>query len=207
MTSDPQQSEGGSPPTVSRPPDDEISLWEVLAVLVRRRRLIVSTTVLAVGAALAVAFLVADRYTTQASFRPQGSEASASQLMALAGQFGINVPGGGEEASPAFYAELLTSREILRRAADREYAIEGLGMVHLVDLLEIEEDTEALAVEEAIEELRDHHVRIELGRESGMGVIVFSVRFSVFSCSIATINKCQMEGCHWSACPPVRTGC
>lgn len=168
MTSDPQQSEGGSPPTVSRPPDDEISLWEVLAVLVRRRRLIVSTTVLAVGAALAVAFLVADRYTTQASFRPQGSEASASQLMALAGQFGINVPGGGEEASPAFYAELLTSREILRRAADREYAIEGLGMVHLVDLLEIEEDTEALAVEEAIEELRDHHVRIELGRESGI---------------------------------------
>jgi uncharacterized protein involved in exopolysaccharide biosynthesis len=169
MTSDSQQIGGGSPSGVGRPPDDEISLWEVLAVLLRRRGTIVLTAVVCVGLALVYTFIRPDEFTTQASFRPQGSEASASELLALAGQFGINVPGmGGEELSPAFYQELLTSREILQRVADRTYSVEGEGTVALVDLLEIEEDTEPLRVEEAIEQLRDDLISISVGRETGI---------------------------------------
>jgi uncharacterized protein involved in exopolysaccharide biosynthesis len=53
-------------------PDDEISLWLVLAVLLRRRRVIV-LSILAVGALAVVFALVrAPSYTTAASFRPQG---------------------------------------------------------------------------------------------------------------------------------------
>jgi len=167
MTSDPQQMGGAS--TVSRLPDDEISLWEVLAVLLRRRGTIVLATVLCIGLAVAYTLLRSDEFTTQASFRPQGSEASASQLLALAGQFGVNVPGmGGEELSPAFYAELLVSREILHRVASESFAVEGIGTQPLVDLLEIEEDTEALRVEEAIEQLRENLVSIGTGRETGI---------------------------------------
>ena len=134
-----------------RPVDDEISLWEVLAVLLRRRGTIVLTTILVSALAIAVTLIGAETFTTSASFRPQGSEASSSQLMALASQFGVNVPGGGEEASPALYAELLASREILSRVGRRSYLVAGVGDVMLKDLLEIEEDTEPLRDEETIE--------------------------------------------------------
>lgn len=170
MTSDPQQIGGGSTATASRLPDDEISLWEVLAVLLRRRGTIVAATLLCAAAAVAFTLMRADEFTTQASFRPQGSEASSSQLLALAGQFGVNVPGmmGSEELSPAFYSDLLLSREILHRVASRSYQVEGLGTMSLTDLLEIEEDTEELRVEEAIEQVRDNLVAIQTGRESGI---------------------------------------
>ena len=73
-----------------RPVDDEISLWEVLAVLLRRRGTIVLTTILVSALAVAVTLSRAETFTTSASFRPQGSEASGGQLMALASQFGVN---------------------------------------------------------------------------------------------------------------------
>jgi uncharacterized protein involved in exopolysaccharide biosynthesis len=186
MTSDPQQTQAGSPPRVSRLPDDEISLWEVLAVLLRRRGTIVLTTVLVVALAVAYTLLWPDDFTTQASFRPQGSEASASQLLALAGQFGVNVPGmAGEELSPAFYQELLTSREILHRVADERYTVEGQGAVPLVDLLEIDEDTEALRVEKAIEELRESLVAVRTGLETGIVTIEVTTDWPGLSKSIA----------------------
>jgi len=185
MTSDSHQI-GGAPAAASgRPADDEISLWEVLAVLLRRRGTIVLTTVLCVALALAYTFLRADEFTTQASFRPQGSEASASELLALAGQFGINVPGaGGEELSPAFYQELLTSHEILQRVADRSYAVEG-GTASLVDLLEIEEDTGPLRVEEAIKQLRDDLISIQVGRETGIVTLEVTTEWPDLSQEIA----------------------
>jgi len=185
MTSDSQQT-GGSSAVINRPPDDEISLWEVLAVLLRRRGTIALSAVVCVGLALAYTFLRADDFTTQASFRPQGSEASASELLALAGQFGINIPGmGGEELSPAFYQELLTSREILQRVADRSYQVEGEGTVALVDLLEIEEDTEGLRVEEAIEQLQEDLISISVGRETGIVTLSVTTEWPDLSQEIA----------------------
>jgi uncharacterized protein involved in exopolysaccharide biosynthesis len=186
MTSESHQIGGGPEATATRPPDDEISLWEVLAVLLRRRGTIVLAVVLSVAGALAFTLLQADTYTTQASFQPRGSEASASQLLALAGQFGVNVPGvGGDELSPAFYQELLESREILHRVADRSYMVEGMGSVALTDLLEIEEDTEPLRVEEAIEQLRDDLVAIQIGRESGILTIEAQTEWPDLSVAIA----------------------
>lgn len=186
--SDPHEANGGAMPAERRPADDEISLWEVLAVLLRRRGTIVLTTVLCLGAAVALTLLRADRFTTQASFQPQGSEASTSQLMALAGQFGINVPGmGGDELSPAFYAELLASREILQRVADRAYAVEGLGLVPLTDLLEIEADTEALRVEAAYEALRDNLVSIDTGLETAVVTVTVTTKWPDLSQEIAEV--------------------
>ena len=186
MTSDSHQIGGGPAAGVRRPPDDEISLWEVLAVLLRRRGTIVVTGVMFVAAALAYTLLKPQEYTTQASFRPQGSEAGASGLLALAGQFGINVPGAsGEDLSPAFYQELLASHEILQRVADRAYTVEGEGTVALVDLLEIEKDTEPLRVEVAIERLREELVSISLGRETGIVTLEVTTEWPDLSQEIA----------------------
>lgn len=172
-------------PSGYTPVDDEISLWEVLAVLLRRRGTIVLTTVVVTGLAIAVAFLRAETFTTEASFRPQGSEASSSQLMALASQFGVSVPGGAEEASPAFYAELLESREILSRAAARTYEVEGEGTVLLKDLLEIEGDTEALRDDAAIEWLREEAVEVSTGRETGTVTMSVTTEWPDLSKAIA----------------------
>jgi uncharacterized protein involved in exopolysaccharide biosynthesis len=169
-------------------PNDEISLWEVLAVLLRRRGTILLATVLTAAAAVAFTLLRADRFTTQASFRPQGSDNSMSQLMSLASQFGIRVPGamrGDEDLTPAFYAELLTSREILYRIASRDFEVEGVGRSSLADLFEIEKDTEALRLEEAIEKVRDDVLTISIGRETGIVTVEVRTKWPDLSLEIA----------------------
>jgi uncharacterized protein involved in exopolysaccharide biosynthesis len=188
MTSDPNSMTGGpGSPAPTRPADDEISLWEVLAVLLRRRGTIILTVVLVVAAAVALTLLRADTYTTEASFRPQGTEASASQLMALASQFGVNVPGAGnsEELSPAFYQELLTSREILVRVASQPYTVEGLGTETLTDIFKIDEDTDALRERETIKTLRDKVLSIQTGRETGIVTLDVKTKWPDLSQEIA----------------------
>lgn len=169
-----------------RSPSDELSLWEVLAVLLRRRGTIVATTIVIAVASAAFAYLRPVTYTTSAAFRPQGSEASNSQLLALASQFGVNVgAAGADEASPAFYQELLSSREILRRASDEPYAVAGVGSVLLKDLLEIEEDTEPQRDEEVIEWLREDAVSVATGRETGTVTISVKTQWPDLSKAIA----------------------
>lgn len=176
-----------APTGPSRYPDDEISLWEVLAVLLRRRGTIVLTTIFVTAAAIAFTLSRADRFTTTASFRPQGAEASSSQLMALATQFGVNVPGmAAEEASPAFYAELLTSREILSRLAGERFRISTLGETTLADVLEIEEDTEELRREKVIDWLRETAVSVSTGRETGTVTVSVETEWPDLSHAIAT---------------------
>ena len=164
--------------------DDEISLWEVLAVLLRRRGVIVASTLVVGALAVTFALVRAPSFSTQASFQPQGSEASQSQLLALASQFGVNVGGGGAELSPAFYAELLTSREILLRVAEFDFLVDG-ATVRLVDLLEIEEDTEELRLKEAVEWLRESAVSVQTGRETGIVTVGVTTDWSELSVQIA----------------------
>jgi uncharacterized protein involved in exopolysaccharide biosynthesis len=172
-------------PPAARSVDDEISLWEVLAVLVRRRATIVATTLIVAALALVVTFLRAPEFTTSAAFRPQGSEQGSSQLMALASQFGVAVPGNSQETSPAFYAELVTSREILSKSALRPYDVEGEGRVLLKDLIEIHEDTEALRDEKTIDWLRDEAVSVSTGRETGTVTVTVKTEWPDLSQAIA----------------------
>lgn len=175
-----------TPTPVRSTMDDEISLWEVLAVLVRRRGTIVLTTLLVGAAAATHAQLRPLTYTTSSSFRPQGSEASGSQLTALASQFGVNVGGaGGDEASPAFYQELLTSREILMRASDEPFTVEGIGSAELKDLLAIEQNTEAQRDESVLTWLREQAVSVSTGRETGTVTISVKTEWPDLSQAIA----------------------
>ncbi len=105
--------------------------------------------------------------------------------MALASQFGVNVPTGGEELSPAFYAELLTSREILAQVTSRPYQVEGLGRVLLKDLVEIEEDTEPLRDEATIEWFRDNALSVSTGRETGTVSVSVTTEWPDLSQAIA----------------------
>lgn len=184
MTSDQTPAAPSTPGPAGGVPDDEISLWEVLAVLLRRRWVIVLTMLVMGALAVAFALLRAPSFTTAASFRPQGAEATQSQLASLANQFGVNVGGAGGELSPAFYAELLTSREILLRVATTEYEVEGETTL-LADLLEIERDTEDLRVKAVIEWLRESAASVQTGTETGIVTLEVTTEWPELSRQIA----------------------
>ena len=185
MTIEPDGTPGATPSRHA--PDDEISLWEVLAVLVRRRVTIGTTTLVVSALVVALTLLGPDSFTTSAAFRPQGSDASPSEVLALASQFGVNVPGASsDEASPAFYAELLTSRGILSRVGAQPYGVEGVGKTALADLLEIEEDTEELRHEEVIEWLLEEAVSVSTGAETGTVTLTVETEWPDLSQAIAT---------------------
>jgi len=179
--------------------EDEISLWEVLAVLLRRRGVIVSTTVVITALAVATTFLGADTYTTSAQFRPQSSDGSGTELLALASQFGVNVGGGqAEEASPAFYAELMTSRAIASIVAAGPYEVEGVGTTTLADLLEIEADTEALRQEQVLLWLTETAVSVNTSRETGTLTLEIVTRwpdltYALANRLLAEVTRFNME--------------
>jgi len=164
---DPMTAPPSSTDRVGSPARDEISLWEVLLVLLRRRRLIIGWVLGVAGAAILISLLGSRTFTTTASFQPQGSS-SGSELAALASQFGVRVPMGGEDTeSPAFYAELLTSRQILAEVAAGTYALDD-GTETLVDILGIEEDTPGLEERAVIGWLRDDALAVSTDRETGI---------------------------------------
>ena len=184
--------DSSTPPTPTAaapayPIDDEISLWEVLAVLLRRRGMIVGTTVLVTLVAIAVAQRRPLTYTTSAAFRPQGAEQSGSQLMSLASQFGVSVPGGGDAAGPEFYAELVKSREMLFKAVNTSFVAEDEGPALLKDLLEIEAETEEERDEETYEWLRDEGVSVSTGRETGTVTLSVKTEWPEVSQAIARL--------------------
>lgn len=104
---------------------DEISLVDVVGVLLRHRWTIFRLTVLLAVLAGTYSLVRQRRWTAATSFTPQTSTQGASSgLAALAGEFGIEVGGGEPGASPDFYAELVTSREILQKVAADTFEVQ-----------------------------------------------------------------------------------
>jgi uncharacterized protein involved in exopolysaccharide biosynthesis len=103
--------------------------------------------------------------------------------MALASQFGVSV-GGGDELSPAFYSELLPSREILLSVAETDFQVDG-ATVLLADLLEIEEDTGDLRLKRVIEWLRESAVSVSTGPETGIVTVEVTTHWPELSLQIA----------------------
>jgi uncharacterized protein involved in exopolysaccharide biosynthesis len=148
----------------------DLSLMGLLAFLVWHRRLVVGT-----GLALAVAiglwaFVGRRTYTSSARFMPQASlEGSMSRLSGLAASFGVSVPTADAGSSPAFYSQLLQSRDILRRTVEARYAFLSRGdSVHgtLIQLLDVRGATPEIRRDAAVKALLAS-IDVALGRETG----------------------------------------
>ncbi len=104
------------------PSQDDLTLLGLVGFLVRHRRLVLGTGMIAF-LLIGIVTLVRPRtYTSTARFMPQTSEGAVSQLSGLAATFGVSIPASDAGSSPAFYAELLTSRDVLRRTVETRYA-------------------------------------------------------------------------------------
>lgn len=136
---------------------EDLSLDELAQVLRRhlRRMLLVSALVGLLAGAYGVARPRTWRSTT--AFMPQLDRKELSGLSGLAAQFGVQVPGGDPASSPAFYRQLLQSREVLEAAVAGPYEVQdddGVVRGSLVELLEVRGRTPELRTERAVEALR-----------------------------------------------------
>lgn len=134
MTDDGEQ-ERGAPVEVHRSPsgqpvltgqeDDELSVLEIVNVVLRHRWKFLLTPVAVAALWVGVSMVLPSKYTSDASFVPQTGSGSGqlSQLSGVASQFGIDVPMSEAGESPQFYADLLTSRRLLEEAVTSRYVL------------------------------------------------------------------------------------
>jgi len=105
---------------VGPPSEGGATVVSLLSVLLRFRALIIVLGILSGFYAWYQSYSSPRRYTTTASFMPQGARAQ-SQLSGLAQQFGLG--GGDAGQSPSFYLDLVESRSLLAAVARREYTL------------------------------------------------------------------------------------
>lgn len=184
QSDDPQEREartrGGIRGNAGSDGPSEVSFLGLLNVLLEHRRALVvlplvTAVVLAVGSRLLPA-----EYTSSGTFTPQEQRQSQlSQFSGLASQFGMSLPvslGGGQ--SPAFYAELLRSENLLSQVVAHDYpaaSADGAGDSASADLVEYFDapgDTRPERVASAVTILRE---QMSAGSDTETGVVSLSV--------------------------------
>ena len=102
----------------------EVSLLAIINILLRERLFIASLTAMCVVPVATLSLMSARSWTATASFMPSARRAPSS-LSSVAAQFGVQVPIGGADAgqSPAFYADLVKSREIMGAVVTAKYDV------------------------------------------------------------------------------------
>lgn len=137
--------------------EEELSLLRLANVLLRHRWLILRWGLLVFAAVVTVTLLLPRTYTASSSFMPQARKPNNS-LTGIAAQFGLVMPTADAAQSPAFYADLLTSRGILGSLIDSTFEYrtdEGTVQGSLVDYYDAKGATPALRRDAAIRDLAE----------------------------------------------------
>lgn len=163
---------------------DEISLVALVRLIRRERRLVVGCGV-ALAMVVAMLLLLSPReYTSTAVFMPQSSDETLSRLSGIAAEFGVTVPGTDPGASPAFYASLLISRDILRAVVLTSYAVpvgpRDSTRATLVELYRVDGETPAIRRNKAVKRFLED-LDIETYRETELIRIEVTTRWPTVS--------------------------
>jgi uncharacterized protein involved in exopolysaccharide biosynthesis len=140
----------------SRMRSDETSLLRLASVALRGRRWFVGIPLLCAISTVVVSLFLPQKYTSTTSFRPAVSAPALADLSGLASQFGVSLPGSDPSTSADFYADLLSSRDILQGLVTKKYVIHAADTVRsasLIDLYDINESTPGRTIDRAIQDL------------------------------------------------------
>lgn len=162
------------PPRPADPAGSEISLIRLINIVLDHRSLVAACALGLFLLVVVVTLLLPRTYTVASSFTPQ-SERMPSNLAGIAAQFGVALPAADAGANPDFYVELLESRRILSETLKGTYTFPtdtGEVTGTLVDILEIEGETEGERLDMGLRKLRGM-LEAELDRPSG--VVTFEV--------------------------------
>lgn len=121
------------PRSTSEP--DGLSLLSLANVALRHRWFVIRIVLLAMVGTAAVVLLRPFRYTVDSTFRLQSRDKTLSTLTGLATQLGLSVPNTDADQTPAFYVDLLRSREILGEAVTHRYPSSALPRDSTEDLI------------------------------------------------------------------------
>ncbi len=171
----------------STQPGDDLTVSGLLEFLLRHRRLVLGTGLLAFLLVGGVALTRSRTYTSTARFMPQSSEGTLSQLSGLAATFGVSVPATDQGSSPNFYAELLKSRDVLRRTVESRYAFAARGdsmRGTLIELFETGRDSPAARRDAAAKALLKS-IEVGIGRETGTINLEVSTAWAELSQQVA----------------------
>lgn len=177
---------------------DPFSPLSFAALLLRRRRAIL--TFMAAGGLLGLlsGLLQHRTYRSTAVFLPQSNDlgASAAGLALAASQFGVKLPQLGGSWGPPVYTAVLRSHELLAQlAADTLVVVEEGGRrATLIDLLEIRGRSEAERVDRAVLTLRK---RIEVREVKQINGVEVSVKSRWPSVSLAVAERLVDEVHHF----------
>ncbi len=139
----------------------------VNAILRNRFRIGALVLILCVAAA-AYSLLRHREYISSSSFSLQNSD--SRRVSGIAAQMGLAIPTADGSQSPAYYVELLSSREILTRAAASPYSYRAEGKIvtaALPVIYGIETRDSVLKYDEAVRRLRSD-ISAEKSKETGI---------------------------------------
>jgi uncharacterized protein involved in exopolysaccharide biosynthesis len=176
-----------SPPLASDLPQ-ETSVLSILALLLRERRIVLGSILLAVVAATAIVLMKTRTYTTTFSFIPQVSQdQTRSGLASLAGQLGVSIGGAaGGTQSPQLYADLLRTRETLEPIVRDSMPLgSGRPRVALADFLKVSGSTDDIVTARTLKALRDRISSSVAMRTTGMVSVAVSTPEPTVSLEIA----------------------
>ncbi len=164
------------PPVYEYAASDEISLIELINVVLKNRRLVIATPLFVFLLVVGYTFLQPRTFTSSASFMLQASSGQGSLTSSLAAQFGVSLPAEQPGQSPAFYADLLQSREILGPVVDTTYVVasaENQPRAPLSGIFGVADENPARMREKTIAALR---ARISVSTDRETGVISVSTQ-------------------------------
>ncbi|HEX9108214.1 MAG TPA: Wzz/FepE/Etk N-terminal domain-containing protein, partial [Longimicrobiales bacterium] len=173
------------PPQAGVAPD--LSLGGAVDVVRRHSRLLLWLPLLALVAAVALSMMRPRTYTASTSFTLQATDGQRSALAGAAAQFGISLASGQNSESPAFYAALLTSHELLGELADSSFTVPVDGRLRrasLADLYEIEAPSAAARREAAIQLLQGG-IAVSTSRETSIVSLSVTTRWAALSQELA----------------------
>ena len=166
----------------SHPADDDLSPIGLLALLLRRRRLIGYCAALSFALFAGVKLLLPRTYTASSIFMPQ-TRSTLPNLSGIAAQFGLAVPGTDPSQSPAFYSSLAKTREILAKVAAGRYTT-GVGAaattLPLADILKIDAPDDSLRRLRVIEKL-EKMVTTDVSLTTGVVTLEVTSRYPALS--------------------------
>jgi uncharacterized protein involved in exopolysaccharide biosynthesis len=151
-----------------------VSLLAIVNVLLRYRGLVIGTAVILAAVVCVVTFLLPRTYTAHSTLTPQ-TRRPTTGLSGLAAQFGFAMPITDGGQSPAFYADLVTSHQLLGAVVDTKFEFPtDTGTVRgtLVDIYHSNGANAALRRDAAIRKLGDG---VDASAVQRTGVIDLSV--------------------------------
>jgi len=154
--------------------EEEVSFLGLANVVLRYRGLVALTALITALIVVSVILVLPRTYTSQSTFMPQAKK-NPTGLSGLAAQFGFTLPMTDPGQSPAFYADLATSRTILGQVVETTYRFERDGKQvegNLIAFYKSKGETPGRRRDAAIRRLKDE---IEATTEQKTGTVNLAV--------------------------------